>query len=123
MTAAGFAGTPRYSAPAAAMAVVIAATLARRAWVALPLVALVAALQLGDLDDQRADLARRADLREQLEALVPRAEQCGRVSTDRTTTTTVAWHLDLPIAGLTRPAPSDLRIVDGRWRLSRGCRP
>jgi len=130
MTAAGFAGTPRYSAPAAAVAAVVAATLAaRHVAIGLVLVAAVAALQLGPLGDQRAELARRADLRESLHRLIDEAggphrlRACGPIHTDRATSTTVAWHLDVPIAGLaSTPQPGDtVLLANGRWRLRSAC--
>lgn len=128
MTAAGFAGTPRYSAPAAALAAVLAACVVTRVAALAPvLVAVVLALQLGPLDDQRAEIGRRAELRRQLQAIVDQGvPDCAPVRTDRTTTTTVAWHLDLPIAGLSRrPAASDtvLKAGAGGWALRASCRP
>ncbi len=131
MTAAGFAGTPRYSAPAAAVAAVIAATVtARHVALGLVLIAAAAALQLGPLNDQRAEIARRADLRESLHRVIDEAggpnalRTCGPVRTDRTTTTTVAWHLDVPIAGLaTTPRTRDAVLLaeTAGWRLRSAC--
>jgi len=131
MTAAGFAGTPRYSAPAAAVAAVVAATVtARHVALGLVLIAAAAALQLGPLNDQRAEIARRADLRESLHRVIDEAggpnalRTCGPVRTDRTTTTTVAWHLDVPIAGLaTTPRTRDAVLLaeTAGWRLRSAC--
>ncbi|MEJ7784127.1 MAG: hypothetical protein WKF96_04930 [Solirubrobacteraceae bacterium] len=131
MTAAGFAGTPRYSAPAAAVAAVIAATVtARHVALGLVLIAAAATLQLGPLNDQRAEMARRADLRESLHRVIDEAggpnalRTCGPVRTDRTTTTTVAWHLDVPIAGLaTTPRTRDAVLLaeTAGWRLRSAC--
>ena len=117
MTVAGFAGNPRYSAPAAGLAAVLAgcavARLPRRAAAAgaVALVVVVAGLQAGPLDDQRADVARRADLREQLGALVDRAggaqalRACGPIRAYGPTTTAVAWRLDVALEHLPDPAP------------------
>ena len=92
MTAAGFAGTPRYSVPAAAVAAVLAATL--RPVLAIVVVVIVAALQLGPLDDQRADIATRVDLRERIEN-----DPC---SAPPYAITTAAWFADEAIRDVSR---------------------
>ena len=89
MAQAGFAGTPRYSVPAAAMAAVLAVTVTRRSAVTVGLVALVAALQLGPLREQIEDVGRRVDLRQQT-----RENPCGAPPHG---VTTAAWFADVPI--------------------------
>lgn len=128
MTVAGFAGNPRYCAPAAALAAVLAAgapvQAPARARIALTavLVAVVAALQAGPLNDQRRDVGHRADVRAQLTRVIARGggarrlRACGPVRAYGPTTTAVAWALDVPLAGLARPAPPDAVAFRARWR-------
>ncbi len=130
MTQAGYAGNPRYNVAPAAVACVLAgvgvAALARRpgpaAALAAALVAATLAFTSGDLGDQLDELDARADRREQLYALVDRAdaagaaEPCAPVYTNQPMKAMVAWRLDVSmehLADAPRPPGTVYRAPPG----------
>nr|MBA2506253.1 hypothetical protein [Thermoleophilaceae bacterium] len=91
------------------------------------LICATAAFTLGDLDDQRADLARRHDVARALEDAVAaaggaeRLRACGAVRTGPDQRSTVARAVGVPVVG--SPRPGDVAIAlrpDGTWSI-RGC--
>jgi hypothetical protein len=90
----------------------------RVAWLALPL---MLAFTAGDLRDQRAELARRADVSRGIEALAPALRACRPVRTGRDQRTVVARvaRESIPDAAA-RPRPGDATVrllPSGRWVL------
>jgi hypothetical protein len=123
MAQAGYAGNPRYLVAAAAIGCVLAgvgaARLGRGGLVALAVVAVAAAITVGDLRDQASDVRARADRREALPQLVDVAG--GRDALTRCTVHTapdvrplVAWELDISMLGIDRPPRRPDVVV--RWR-------
>src|SRR5439155_8615104 len=100
-----------------------------RAAAVAALIVLVAVLQAGPLDDQRADVGRRAQVRHQLDALVAGAggaralRACGAIRAYGPTTTAVAWDLRVPLRGLPRPAGSGDVAFRERWVAGGPIRP
>jgi hypothetical protein len=116
MTAAGYAGNPRYLAVASAIAcvpagVAIARAAGRRSpWLGAAVLAVaVGAHAFGDLRRQGAEVAARADRRAALRDLVAAAggrQQivgCSRVRAPGFVRSLVAWELDLPMGDLDAP--------------------
>ncbi len=114
MTQAGYAGNPRYNVAAAAVGCVlagvgVAAAGRARVPLAVALLLAVAVFTAGDLRDQASELQRRADRREDLDAVVRRGggapviRRCGPVRANQPMKAMVGWRLDVPLAGLADP--------------------
>jgi hypothetical protein len=109
----GYAGNPRYLVPALALLAVLAgvgaARLPRPGFAVAVLVALTAAVQLGDLRTAARDVGQRDDIRRGLDAAIAaaggeeRLRACGPVRTAHITRALVALH-----AGVRLPGTKDL---------------
>ena len=136
MTQAGYTGNPRYNVPAAAICCVLAGVgvvllgrrlssgpgLALRPLIAFAVIAGAFLIAQDKLDHQLDELGRRADRREQLNALVERAggpaaiRACGAVRTIQEMKAPLAWRLDIGLPGMTdEPQPPGTV-----WRVSPG---
>ena len=136
MTQAGYTGNPRYNVPAAAICCVLAGVgvvlfcrrlgagpaLSLRPLIAFAVIAGAFLIAQDKLDHQLDELGRRADRREQLNALVDRAggaaaiRACGAVRTIQEMKAPLAWRLDIGLPHMTdEPKPPGTV-----WRVSPG---
>ena len=146
MTAAGYAGNPRYLVAAAALGAVLAGAGAVRAATAIAvrlapgarfaaplgaaaLVALMLAVSGGKLGDQLAELSHRADADAAFAGVIARAGgrdalvDCAKVRTSVRARSLVAWRLDLPLRDLDqRPEPPAL-VIRAKWFYGQGLEP
>ena len=117
MTEAGFAGNPRYLIPGLAALALAAAVAAgrRHPAAAAALVLAAAAFSVGDLRDQRTDLAHRARLRSALERTLD-ARRCPAVRGPADQRSLVA---ELTSESIPRAAarPANLTLTGERWTL------